>query len=140
MNAIQTYLAWLEARPLLLWGLGLASLAAFVATLVAIPWIVVRLPASYFRHEHPPLPDRFSPGRVLRIAAKNLAGAVFILAGLAMLILPGQGILTLLIGVSLINFPGKRALEKRLVSYPRVFRAINWLRKRAGKPPMLPPL
>jgi hypothetical protein len=34
----------------------------------------------------------------------------------------------------LLNFPGKRALERKLVGRPRVLRAINGLRARFGKP------
>jgi len=50
---------------------------------------------------------------------------------------PGQGILTILIGVMLLNFPGKRRLERWLVSRPRVLPVINGLRARFGKPPLL---
>jgi len=68
--------------------------------------------------------------------AKNAAGVVFVLAGLAMLVLPGQGILTILIGLTLVNFPGKRSLEKRIVRQEKVCFAINWMRSRAGRPPL----
>jgi hypothetical protein len=46
---------------------------------------------------------------------------------------PGQGILTILLGIMLLDFPGKRDLEYRLVSQPRVFNTINKLRHRFGK-------
>ena len=62
-----------------------------------------------------------------------------IIYGIVMLALPGQGVLTVLIGISLTNFPGKYALERKLVSQPSVFNAINWLRKRSGKPPLAHP-
>jgi hypothetical protein len=65
---------------------------------------------------------------------KNLLGLVFVLAGVAMLVLPGQGILTILIGLMLMNFPGKRGLEQRLVQQPSVWRAINWIRSKAHQP------
>jgi hypothetical protein len=65
---------------------------------------------------------------------KNIVGWAFILAGIAMLVLPGQGILTILIGVSLANFPGKYALERRLVRKPAVARTLNRIREKAGKP------
>jgi hypothetical protein len=64
---------------------------------------------------------------------KNLLGVVFILLGLAMLVLPGQGLLTLLIGVLLLNFPGKYRFERWLIQRPSIFRAVAWLRQRAGR-------
>ena len=54
--------------------------------------------------------------------------------GLAMLVLPGQGIWSILIGLSLINFPGKYQVERALVSRPTVHRSLNWVRRRAGCP------
>ena len=62
-----------------------------------------------------------------------------VLMGLAMLVLPGQGVLTLLIGISLLDFPGKRKLEKKIVRAPTVHRAIDAIRRRAGQPPLLLP-
>ncbi|HOS97284.1 MAG TPA: PGPGW domain-containing protein, partial [Deltaproteobacteria bacterium] len=70
---------------------------------------------------------------------KNILGAVFILAGIIMLFLPGQGVLTILIGITLVSFPRKRVLELRLVRKPSVLRALNWMRARAHKPPLLLP-
>ena len=66
---------------------------------------------------------------------KNGLGLVFLLAGFAMLFLPGQGVLTMLIGVSLIDFPGKRTIERKLIGSPAVLKSINALRRKFGKPP-----
>ena len=59
---------------------------------------------------------------------------LMVLVGVAMLLLPGQGILTILIGLMLLDFPGKRGLERRLVQQPAVWRAINWMRAKAHQP------
>jgi len=59
-----------------------------------------------------------------------------ILAGIAMLVLPGQGLLSILIGVTLLNFPGKYALERRIVGRPAVSRTLNRIRARARRPPL----
>ena len=67
--------------------------------------------------------------------AKNLLGVAFILAGVAMLVLPGQGLLTILLGLGLTNFPGKYALEQRLVARPSVRWALDQIRQKAGRPP-----
>ncbi len=75
----------------------------------------------------------------LGIVLKNLLGVALVGAGIVMLVLPGQGILTILIGVMLMDFPGKYALEKRLVSRPTVMRSLNWMRAKANRPPFLEP-
>ena len=51
-----------------------------------------------------------------------------------MLVLPGQGLLTIVTGLILINYPGKYKLEKKLVAMPSVFKALNWIRDKANKP------
>jgi hypothetical protein len=75
--------------------------------------------------------------RHVGLAIKNVVGTIFLVAGFAMLFLPGQGLLTMVIGISLIDFPGKRKIEKRLVSQPTIFQAINALREKFGKPPFI---
>lgn len=125
---------------LLGWLTGI-SVVMFVATLLIIPVLVARIPVDYFssenshsaaREQHPLL---YWGGLVL----KNLLGVVFILAGIAMLVLPGQGILSILIGISLCNFPGKKRLEMKLVSLPKVMDGLNWLREKSNKPPLQAP-
>jgi len=59
------------------------------------------------------------------------------LAGIAMLVLPGQGILAILGGIELMDFPGKYRLERWIVSRPAVLRSVNWLRRRMGRPPLV---
>lgn len=136
-------LAWLETNEVLLWWLGAGSLLTFVGSLIAIPWLVTRIPADYFvRPDHRPMLPYFGRHpvfRVLGLIAKNLFGLLFLLAGIAMLVLPGQGILTMLIGLSLLNFPGKRALELWLIRRSTVARAINWMRERADRAPLRVP-
>jgi UPF0716 family protein affecting phage T7 exclusion len=71
------------------------------------------------------------------VIAKNLLGYIFVVAGILMLMLPGQGFLTILIGITLIDFPGKYALERWIVSHGSVLRSINWIRRQAGRPPLV---
>jgi len=97
---------------------------------------VARLPADYFRRDHHATRHHKQSAalRLLGLLGKNLLGIVLVCTGVAMLVLPGQGILTILIGLMLINFPGKRALEQRLVQQPTVLRAMNWMRAKAHQP------
>ena len=67
---------------------------------------------------------------------KNLIGLSLIIGGLLMLVLPGQGLLTIVTGLLLVNYPGKYKLEQKLSSMPSIFRALNWIRLKAKKPPL----
>ena len=74
--------------------------------------------------------------RLAIIFGKNVIGLLLIVGGLLMLVLPGQGLLTMITGLLLINYPGKYRLEQKLVSKPSIFRALNWIRIKANKPPL----
>jgi hypothetical protein len=119
------------------------SVFFFLASLLLIPWLIIRLPVDYFHSQTRTLLRRVSPHPKLDFlfaVLKNLFGVLFILAGLAMLVLPGQGLLTILIGITLTNFPGKYKLEQGLARRKNLLRAMNWIRGKAGKDPLIPPL
>ncbi len=124
--------------PGLLVGLGIGSAVLFFGTLIAVPTIVVSLPPDYFIG--PRRPARSRPNRSAlagaRTVLRNLLGVVFVFAGVMMLVLPGQGILTLLVGLALVDFPGKRSFEKRLAGQRHVRKSLQWLRERAGREPL----
>ncbi|MCK5736017.1 MAG: hypothetical protein KAH21_06035 [Spirochaetaceae bacterium] len=129
---LENITAWSSSHSfLLIWMPGI-SVVMFITTLMLVPVMVVRIPEDYFVEEKRRVTD-FLGRRML----KNLLGIVFILAGIAMLFLPGQGILSILIGISLTSFPGKYRLERRLVLMPKVLRSINWLRGKSGVPPLV---
>lgn len=132
------HIASLFPPQLLLW-LAVSSLFMFVGTLIAIPIILVRLPADYFdiRKPRPWMENHHPILRVVGHLVKNVVGLVFLLAGLAMLLLPGQGVLTIVIGLSLLEFPGKRRLEAKLVGQQTVLNTINKMRAKFGKPPLI---
>lgn len=122
--------------------LGVLSILTFIVSLALIPVLVTRIPADYFVEKKRQLihSRRLPPLLYLIfVVLKNLLGILLLLAGIAMLVLPGQGIITILIGITLMDFPGKFALERYLVSLSSVFNAINWIRKRAGSPPLIHP-
>jgi hypothetical protein len=124
-------------QQLLWWG-TLFSLAAFVAAIFGVPWVVARLPHDYFNRPRRSVwreLDNEPLYALLLGLLKNFAGAALLLLGLVMLVTPGQGLLTLLAGLLLMNFPGKYKFERWLVRRPGVLRALNWLRERHGEPP-----
>lgn len=115
------------------------SVVFFVGSLIAIPFILVRLPTDFFdtrvprrwmENHHPVL-------RLLGHLVKNVVGAIFLFAGFLMLFLPGQGILTMLIGVTMLDFPGKRRMEAKMIGQPAVLSTINNMRQKFGKPPLI---
>lgn len=122
----------------LIW-FAVSSVFMFVGTLIAIPVILMRLPADYFDVRIPrPWMENHNP--VLRLighVVKNVVGAIFLFAGFLMLFLPGQGVLTMLIGLSLIEFPGKRRVEAKIVGQSTVLSTINAMRAKFDKPPLI---
>jgi hypothetical protein len=119
--------------------LTVLSVIFFVGSLIAIPFILVRLPADFFdiRVPRPWMEDHHPVLRVLGHLVKNVVGAIFLFVGFLMLFLPGQGILTMLIGISMLDFPGKRKVEAKMIGQPAVLHAINGMREKFGKPPLI---
>ena len=135
-DLFETVQQWIPVDVLI--GLTVASAIGFVGSLIAIPMILVRLPADYFDTRTPRhwMKDHHPVLRLSGLIVKNVVGIVFLLAGFAMLFLPGQGLLTMLIGVTLMDFPRKRELEAKMVSQPTLLGAINAMRRRFDKPPL----
>ncbi len=125
--------------PGVVYGLLVFSLVALVATLVGVPWFFCRIPPDHFtRAERRSSPFRASGSwaRRFAFALRNILGVFLICLGVTMLVLPGQGVLTILVGLICVDFPGKRRFECWLVSRPAVAQGINRLRRRAGRPPL----
>ena len=117
----------------------ITTLVLTLGSLVVVPVSVILIPTDYFTAERAPLPLAGLRHPILRLlwrVLRNALGAALVLLGVAMLVLPGQGLLTIFVGVLLVEFPGKRELEVRLVRRPRVHRALNWIRRRAGRAPL----
>lgn len=114
-----------------MWSLGLFSLFAVLASIVLVPRFLARLPRDYLQsdgsQEHHHL--------LLRIL-RNVLGALLVVLGVAMLLLPGQGLLTLLVGLLLIDFPGKQRIVRGLLGKPKVLSVVNKLRSHRGAPPL----
>ncbi len=124
--------------PATLIGLTAFSLVACVVSLLCASWAVRRLPVDYLLSGHVFERPRTAFAALLRVL-RNGVGLVLLLLGLLMLVLPGQGVLTILAALSLMDFRGKRRLEARLMLSPRVFALINRFRRRGGQPPLLSP-
>jgi hypothetical protein len=139
MQWIDALFDWAKANEKLLWWLFAGSIGLMIGTAVAVVWTLVKLPRDYFADEHRrPLESwsDYPAVRIVLLVVKNVLGLILALAGLLMLLAPGQGLLTLAVGVMLLDFPGKFRLERWLVRRSGVFRTINWLRRKFGREPI----
>lgn len=138
---------WLDSLEQLSWGekllLGIGLfLVMFAGSLAMVTWVLIQLPVNYFQDQHPPpmiaWAERHPVGRWIFRIGKNVLGSLLIAAGIVLSVpgVPGQGLLTILIGLMLVDFPGKRYLEKKLISWPSVLHAVNRLRARFGRQPL----
>lgn len=127
------------------WRDVLIGLAIFVVTftvsLAIVSFVMVKIPKDYFQAKHPRRlwADKPPFVRFLGIAGKNLLGVSLVIVGILLSLpgVPGQGFLTILLGIMLLDFPGKQKLEHKLVSRPQVRNAIDKLRERFGKPKLV---
>ena len=126
----------------LTWQSVLIGLALFLVSLAvsfaAIAIVMVKIPAHYFssHYEADFLPDSHWSVRWGAVILKNIFGVFLILLGILLSLpgVPGQGILTILLGIIMLDIPGKRPLEARIIKRPAVLGAINKLRAKYGKP------
>jgi hypothetical protein len=120
---------------------ALLFVVSFAISLAIVSFIMVKIPANYFRADYSTkfLAGRHPAIRLLGLIGKNVLGVLLVALGIVMSIpgVPGQGLLTILLGVMLLDFPGRRDLELKLVSRPAVFKTINKLRHRFGKPSLV---
>ena len=125
---------------ILLQWLGGLSLLTFAGSLLFVPLLISRMGADYFIRHRQQVEERHRQHPVLALIIfflRNIIGVGLLVAGAAMLLLPGQGILTILIGISLMDFPGKHRMLERLIQIRQVQRALNWIRKKEKKPPFV---
>ncbi|MEO8042410.1 MAG: hypothetical protein ABI646_07370 [Acidobacteriota bacterium] len=119
-------------------GIFLLSLA-FSFGSIAI--VMVKIPANYFSSHYV---QDFLPGspwlvRWGAVVAKNVLGIFLIGLGILLSLpgVPGQGFLTILLGLIMMDIPGKRPLEAWIIKRPAVLSAVNNFRLRYNKPPLV---
>ena len=138
MSFLSSVFDWFKIHDAIFgWLIG-ASILMLVVSLAAVGWVIIRVPADYFAREHPDAGQwahRHPLVRMALIIGKNLLGLVLVIAGILMLVLPGQGVLTIIAGLFLLDFPGRHKLVMRLVRRPAILNSLNWVRQRAGREP-----
>ena len=123
-------------KNLIFW-FGSISLFVFIFSLISIKWLVALIPEDYFINKKD---SNIKTNNLIAwyfiLILRNLVGYSLILGGIMMLVLPGQGLFTIIIGLMLSNYPGKYSLEKKFIAIPTILKSINWLRKKSNKPPL----
>lgn len=126
-----------QYEQLFIW-LGVISALTFLFSLLLLPWLLGKIPVDYFTR--PRDPHKWQVLIQPRTLIRNLLGLPIVLAGVAMLVLPGQGILTIMVGLGIMNFPGKFELERWVITRKGVLKALNWIRKKGRHPPIEEPV
>ncbi len=122
---------FIETHEALAFGLSVFSVVCFAGSIVALPALVASAPLDYFVRD-----DVMSTSRPLALrVVRNMFGAILFVAGLLMLVLPGQGLITILVSLTFLDIPSKRRLIRLIGMRPNVTKGLQWLRTRAGKPP-----
>lgn len=119
---------------------ALIFLASFFINLGIVSFILVKLPADHFSKSRK---TKFWAGprpaiHAAKVIGKNIGGLLLVALGIVLSLpgVPGQGLLTVLLGVMLLDFPGRERLEQKLLSKPSIVNTINRLRERFKKPPL----
>ena len=127
LSDYKIYLVWL----------GSLSFIIFIFSLLTIKWLVALIPNDYFiKKNNSEFRSNYPIFWLISIIIKNLVGYTLIVGGILMLVLPGQGLFTIFVGLMLSNYPGKFYIERKFIAIPSVLRAINWLRKKSNTPPI----
>ena len=139
MVRLDAILGWMQTHQELMSWLAVISLLTFLVTLFAMPILIIHIPDKYFLRKKRISPCNPRPAIGFRLVCrilKNILGVFFVLIGLIMLFLPGQGLLSILIGVMLMNFPGKYKVERAIIRNKKALSTINWVRSKAHRPPL----
>jgi archaellum biogenesis protein FlaJ (TadC family) len=115
------------------------SVILLLGALIAVPIVVVRLPADYLVHSRRKTLSRRvrrAEVAILLIGLKNILGIFLILLGLIMLLTPGQGLLAILTGISVSNLPGKYHMECWIITRRPIWKSVQYLRRRFGRVPL----
>ena len=125
------------AHQYLLGWIGVISLLVFSLSLLSLPWLVAMIPEDYFlsqKRKRAILKNEVFGTWIVIFILKNSIGLLLITGGVLMLFLPGQGVLTIIAGLIMTDYPGKFELERRIVSNKKILEKLNWLRNKANQP------
>lgn len=127
-----------DHQSLFFW-LTLIGLFGLVVSLIVIPWILIKIPSDYFfadKRKRYPWGNCPPIIRSIVLLIKNLLGVILIISGIAMLFMPGQGILTIVGGIVFMDFPHKYKIIRQIIKNSNILTYINKLRAKANQAPL----
>ena len=139
MSIGEKIISWSSMNSDLLFLLGSLSIFILIISVFMMVLIISFLPEDYFKSENRNLissvqNSRYPLLKLLVLITKNFFGVLLLLSGILMLVLPGQGILTIITGLVFMDYPGKYKFERKLLRQKGVINSINWIRSRLSKP------
>ena len=139
MSISEKIISWSSMNSDVLFLLGSLSIFILIISIFMMVLIISFLPEDYFKSENRNLissvqNSRYPLLKLLALIAKNFFGVLLLSSGVLMLVLPGQGILTIITGLVFIDYPGKYKFERKLLRQKGVINSINWIRSRLSKP------
>jgi len=141
MSISEKIISWSSMNSDLLFLLGSLSIFILIISVFMMVLIISFLPEDYFKSENRNLissvqNSRYPLLKLLVLITKNFFGVLLLISGILMLVLPGQGILTIITGLVFMDYPGKYKFERKLLRQKGVINSINWIRSRLSKPPL----
>ena len=138
MSISEKIISWSSMNSDLLFLLGSLSIFILIISVFMMVLIISFLPEDYFKSENRNLissvqNSRYPLLKLLVLITKNFFGVLLLLSGILMLVLPGQGILTIITGLVFMDYPGKYKFERKLLRQKGVINSINWIRSRLSK-------
>jgi peptidoglycan biosynthesis protein MviN/MurJ (putative lipid II flippase) len=132
-------LEFIHTHETFFFWLTLIGFVGLIGSLIIVPWILIKIPSDYFyADKRKKCPWGHCPPiiRTLLLIIKNILGILLVLSGFIMLFIPGQGILTMIAGIVLMDFPYKYKMMRKVIKNSRVLGFINRLRKKADQEPL----
>ena len=135
---MEAFSYFLQNNQIFLYISGLSTIF-FLLSLMGLSWLISIIPHNYFvDKKRVSLIKMKNPLMWLPIIIiKNSIGLVLILCGILMLILPGQGVLTIITGLIFLDYPGKFRFERSLVRNKLILNSMNWIRRKLNKPDLI---
>ena len=125
---------WFSQNQLLIQWISIGSIISFFGSLIIIPRLIINLPPDFFLKRKTSVSvKQIVVFRVTFFLLKNFLGFLLFLCGILMLFIPGQGLLTMFLGLVLLDFPGKYKLQLYCLKVRPVRRSLNWIRRKYEK-------
>lgn len=128
------FIDFLSDNKEVLIALTIITSVTFLTSIIVIPLLIINISPDYFLFKRHSMYEYKHPfTRVLVLIIKNVLGYILFLLGIIMLFIPGQGLLSMALGLLFMNFPGKKKVEKKLFSNIKIKKIINVIRRKFGR-------